>query len=369
MNRRSFVGHSVLAAASLSRFRPFMRVGSPSLRVLVLGGTGFLGPAVVEAAVELGHTVTLFNRGITNPGLFPFLEHLHGFRSPNPEDQDLSALATRRFDVVIDVWPHDPAMVAATAEYLRPRTRQYLFVSSIAAYDAREFERPGIEETAPLEPWNGPGPAYNRGKAECERRLHARYGDAVTVVRPGPIKGDRDTTPDLYTWLVRAANGGRHIAPGDGDDRVEFVDAKDVGRFLMLSIDRSLLGTYNLTGTAIRFRDFLAICRNVTRSTADFVWIPQDFLRAHGLETDQVLGIFGGNFPLWRPPDAHPGLYQVSSAKAFRAGWHTRPREETALDCLGYFRSLGERLEWTDYLTAAKEREVLAAWEQRAKTG
>jgi 2'-hydroxyisoflavone reductase len=299
--------------------------------------------------------------------LFPHCEKLRGFRSSDTGDQDLSSLARRHFDVVLDVWPNDPTTVASAAEFLRDRAGHYLYVSSIAAYDSKEFERAGIEENAPLEPWNGTGRKYNRGKAESERRLHAIFGDRITIVRPGPIKGYRDTTSDLLTWLIRAQNGGQHIAPGDGSDPVEIVDVKDVARFLMLAADQSFYGTFNLTGRPMGFREFLAACKATTHSDAQFVWIPQDFLHRQGLETDFALGLFAGNFPFWRPPGAKPGLWQVSSEKAFRAGWQTRTFQETALDCLSYFRSRDKTLDWDDYLSPDKEKQVLDAWERRSR--
>jgi len=143
---------------------------------------------------------------------------------------------------------------------------------------------------------------------------------------------------------------------------VEIVDVKDVARFLVLAISRSLCGTFNLTGTAMTFREFLDACEVVTRSDVEFVWIPQDFLHRHQLETDSALGLFAGNFPFWRPAGSNPGLFQVSSEKAFRAGWRTRAFEETALDCLISFRSRGDALDWTDYLSADKQKQVPEAW-------
>ena len=121
-------------------------------RILVLGGTLFLGPAVVDALVADGHTVTLFNRGVTNPELFPRLEKLRGFRSADPSDQDLSALAHWRSDAIVDVWPNDPEVVASAAEFLQPHSTHYLFVSSVGAYDSKEFAKTLIAEDAPLEP-------------------------------------------------------------------------------------------------------------------------------------------------------------------------------------------------------------------------
>jgi len=122
----------------------------------------------------------------------------------------LSALDRRQFDVAIDVWPNDPSTAASAAGLLKDRVQHYLYVSSIAAYDSKEFEKPGVDENAPMEPWTGSGRPYNRGKAESERRLHSIIGEKLTIVRPGPIKGNRDTTPDLFAWLARAKRRQTH---------------------------------------------------------------------------------------------------------------------------------------------------------------
>ena len=369
MDRREFISRSLtLAAASAcSSLLPSATcAGFSPKRVLILGGTFFLGPALVEATVAAGHSVTLFNRGVTNPDLFPHLEKLRGFRSSDSSDQDLGALTHRHFDAVIDVWPNDPTTVASAAEFLKDRTRHYLYVSSVAAYDSKEFARAGTTEDAPLEPWNSTARAYNRGKAESERRLHQQITSGrLTIVRPGPIKGRRDDTPDLLTWLLRAQQGGDHVAPGDGNDPVEMVDVKDVARFLVMAIDLSLYGTFNLTGKPMTFRGFLDACKAATRSDANFIWIPRQFLHEHGLEPDSVLHTFSGNFPFWRPAGESQGLYQISSEQAYRAGWRTRTFEETAFDCLNDFYSL-HVMDRPSYLSPAKEKEVLDAWKHHA---
>ena len=367
MDRREFLKHSALvtAASACSSLRPSRAWASfAPKRILVLGGTLFLGPALVDALVADGHTVTLFNRGMTNPELFPRLERLRGFRSSDVNDQDLSALSHRRFDVIVDVWPNDPDVVQSAAEFLKQRAQHYLFVSCVAAYDGKEFAKSDIGEDAPMESWNGSGRPYNRNKAESERRLHQIIGERLTIVRPGPIKGRRDDTPDLLTWLLRAQEGGEHIAPGDGRDPVELVDVKDVARFLAMAIERSLYGTFNLTGKSISFREFLDACKSATHSDAKFVWIPHQFLHEHGLEPDVVLHTFAGNFPLWRPDPSNQGLYRVSSEKAFKAGWRTRAFEETAFDCLNDFYS-GPVMDRPNFLSATKEKEVLSAWAHR----
>ena len=365
MNRRRFIRAS--AASSLG----FLLAGTSNVfartpkRVLVFGGTGFLGPAVVEALMVDGHAVTIFNRGVTNAELYPRVEKLRGFRSANPNDQDLSALSRRRFNVVIDVWPNDPDVVASAAEFMKDRMNHYLFVSSVGAYDHKFFAEPDpIVEETPLQPWDLPGRPYNRNKAESERRLHKIIGERLTIIRPGPIKGHRDDDAgDLLTWLLRAQEGGEHIGPGDGKSPVQLVDVKDVARFLALAIAQPLYGTFNTTGNSFGFRDFLEACNKATKSQATFTWIPQDFLHDYGLEPDAVLHTFVGNFPLWEPDTKYQGLYRVSSAKAFAAGWHIRPFEETALGCLSDFYSgLSQR---PNYLTAAREKEVLEAWKSR----
>ena len=335
--------------------RKFEFFASAPKRVLVLGGTNFLGPATVRAIEVSGHTVTLFNRGVTNPQLFPLLEKLRGFRSPTPDDQNLSALAGRRWDAVIDVWPSDPSTAELAARFLKDRTSHYLYVSSIAAYDSSDFTTVGLREDAALAPWNGNARSYNRGKAESERRLQSVIGERLTIVRPGPIKGDRDTTPDLYAWLRRAQDGGRHIGPGDGSDHVQIVDVKDVARFLALAIDRGLYGTFNLTGRPMTFREFIEDCRRAVRSDAEFVWVPQTFLHEHGLDPDPG---YLGKFPFWHPEPARRGFFQISSQKAFDAGWKTRDFDETALDYLEWLDEL-EGFYWSDELTPAAEKGVL----------
>ncbi len=330
-----------------------------------MGGTNFLGPALVDALIADGHAVTLFNRGVTNPELFPHLAKLRGFRSTDPADQDLTSLAHRHFDVVVDVWPNEPQMVSSAATFLKDRAQHYLYVSSIGAYDHNEFSKPDvITETSPLEPWNASGRPYNRNKAESERRLHEIVGDRLTIVRPTGIKGHRDDTPDLLTWLLRMQAGGEHIAPGDGHDLHQFVDVQDVARFLALAIARQLYGTFNLARKSMTFREYLEACNGATHSDATLTWIPQQFLHEHGLESDAALHTFAGNFPSWLPEPQYQSFYRVSSDKAFGAGWETRPFAETAFDCLSDYY-LGHLIKPSEYLSALKEKEVLDSWKHR----
>jgi 2'-hydroxyisoflavone reductase len=366
MNRRELLKSSLLlaAASQCPSFVARASAGFVPKRILVLGGTQFVGPAVVDALLAAGHTVTLLNRGVTSPELFPHVEKLRGFRSADPNDQNLSELSHRHFDVIVDVWPNDPDVVASAATLLKDRGAHYLFVSSVGAYDHREFAKAGVTEDAPMEPYDSSWRAYNRNKAESERRLHHIIGERLTVVRPGPIAGHRDGGGDLLIWLLRAQDGRPHIAPGNGSDPVEFVDVKDVAAFLATAINRSIYGTYNLAGRSISFREFLAKCSDATGSNADFVWVPQQFLHKQGLESNAVLHTFVGNFPYWEPDPGYQGLYRISSEKAFRSGWATRPFHETAFDCLNDFYSGGFNEELSP-LSALREKEVLEQWMRR----
>lgn len=339
-----------------------LRAQSASKRILVLGGTFFLGPAFVEAALADGHAVTLFNRGVTNPDLFPFVEKLRGFRSAKSDDQSLSALGRRHWDVVIDVWPHDPALAESAAMLLKDRTDHYMYVSSISAYDTKDFIEPNVTEDAALAPWDGLASPYSRGKAESERRLRSIIGDKLTIVRPGPIKGRRDDTPDMLTWLRRVRAASRVLAPGDGSDPVELVDVRDVADFLVLALEESIYGTFNLTGKPMSFRQFLDGCKSAVHSDANVVWIPEAFLEKHGLYPQN--GVDGlSNFPLWRPVSAG-NFFRISSQKAFDAGWETRPLRYTAIDYLEYIASLAA-YDFHDPLPLTRQEQVLELWHDR----
>jgi len=340
VERRSFLKNSMFVSAMMAAGGriPLVAETQPK-RILVLGGTFFLGPAFVEAALADGHTVSLFDRGVTNPELFPYVEKLRRFRSANPDDQNLSALGKRHWDAVIDVWPNDPALAESTAQLLRDRTKHYLYVSSIAAYDSKDFIQPNLTEDAPTCRWDGPEDSYCRGKAETERRLHAIVGEKLTIVRPGPIKGIRDTTPDMLGWLRRLQSEKTVIAPGDGTNSVEIVDVNDVADFLVLAIDHSILGTFNLTGRAMSLREFLNGCRSATHSDAELVWIPEFFLREQGLAPQNLANWFLP-FPYWHPQPSGGNFSRIRSEKAFNAGWQTRPFRYTAIDYLEYISSL-----------------------------
>jgi len=315
----------------------------------------------VEAAIIAGYRVTLFNRGVTNPELFPYVEHLHGFRSIEERDQGFSSLSGRTWDAAVDVWPSDPTMVGSLAEALKDRVGHYLYVSSCAVY--KSFEKVGLTEDAAVREYHGGVPDYSDGKAESERRLSRIFGQRLTIVRPCSIDGYRNDGFNLQTWLTRVQAGGQHVGPGTGTEHIQIIDAKDVGRFVVQCIERSLFGVFNVTGESMPFRAFLDACRSATSSDTEFVWIPEDFLR----EQDPDFYRF---FPLWRSNTSSQGFFQISGDKALQTGWRRRPFQETAADVLQWYRERDGRLptangpagHWMDPLPADREAEIIKRW-------
>src|SRR5207248_3201338 len=239
------------------RGRPAARGAARALRLLVLGGSGFLGRHLVEATLARGHEPTLFNRGRTNTALFAEVEKLRGDR-----DGDLAALRGREWDAVVDVHGRIPRHVATAAEALAT-IEHYTFVSSISAY--ADFSRAGIDETAPLREYDpSMGDVdmefYGARKAECERIVAEAFPAGSLILRPGLIVGPHDPTDRFTYWPRRIEAGGHVLAPGDPSDPVQFVDVRDLGDWIVHATEEELSGTYNATGEVTTFQTLLDEC-------------------------------------------------------------------------------------------------------------
>jgi 2'-hydroxyisoflavone reductase len=321
------------------------------MRLLVLGGTRFLGRAIVEAALTGGHEVTLFNRGQTNPELYPETEKIRGDRT-----QDLSALGARDWDAVVDVATFLPRVVRLSVEALRDRVGRYVYVSSVSAY-ARHSTPEEQLEGAPVEELDDPEAEdlehYGALKAVCESIVEEAFGDRALIVRPGLIVGPRDPTDRFTYWPRRIAAGGDVLAPGDPSDPVQFVDARDLGGWIVRATADGLRGTYNATGEVLAFRELLDECIRVSGSDARLTWVPSDYLLAQGVE--EWMGV-----PLWIVSPGWQAANRVPVSKAIAAGLTFRPLEETIRDTLAWE---AER-EWPRAegvgLTPERERELLA---------
>ncbi|TMM24125.1 MAG: epimerase [Actinobacteria bacterium] len=326
------------------------------MKLLVLGGTKFLGRAAVEAALARGDEVTLFNRGETNPELFPEAEKLRGDR-----DGGLSALEGREWDAVIDPSGYVPRVVRASAELLRGSVGHYVFVSSASVY--AEPYVPGFDESAPTVELENPESEdvigdYGALKAACEQVVGEVFPDASTNVRAGLIVGPHDQSGRFTYWPLRISLGGPVLAPAPPEQLVQFVDVRDLGAWLVDAAARRVAGTFNATGEPIRLDTVLAACGD-----AELVWVDEQFLLDQGIGPWMEL-------PLWVPREAAAFL-QMSVAAAVAAGLRFRPVEETARDTLAWAREVGAGLvAETTYgnagLDPAREAELLAAWLKRA---
>ena len=333
-------------------------LGGERLKILVLGGTGFLGPHLVEVMQQRGHTPTLFNRGKTRPGLFPDVEKLRGDR-----DGDLRALQGRTWDAVIDTSGYVPRVVRASAELLAPSVRQYVFVSSISVY--ADTTKPGIDESHPVATMDDPKsedvlPNYGALKALCEQAAEAAFPGRTTNIRPGLIVGPLDPTDRFSYWPVRVAQGGEVLAPGDPADPVQFIDARDLAAFIITTLERGTVGIFNVSGPGqpLGIGALLDACKTVSGSDARFTWATNEFLTAQQVAP-------WSDMPVWVPPiEDGVGMTTTSSAKAVAAGLTYRPLADTIKATLDWWTTLPPERQAKLRAGVTREREaaVLAAW-------
>ncbi len=329
------------------------------LRLLILGGTGFLGPHTVKAALARGHQMTLFNRGRTNPHLFPDLEKLRGDR-----DGDLTALEGRDWDAVIDTSGYVPRIVKMSAELLAPHVRQYVFISSISVYAAFPIE--GIDETSPVGTLEDEtveeitGGSYGPLKALCEQAAERALPGRATNIRPGLIVGEQDRSDRFTYWPARMARGGEVLAPGDGGDFIQFIDVRDLAEWIIACIENDVTGVFNATSppATLTMGEFLETCRRVSGSDATLTWADADFLAEQEVEP-------WSDMPVWVPATGdEPGFGRVSTRRAQEKGLRCRPVSETVRDTLEWFGTLPEerRNKLRAGLDPEREAAVLAAW-------
>ncbi len=337
---------------------------SSPLRILILGGTAFLGPQLVEYALARGHSVTLFNRGLTRPHLFPNLEKLRGDRQTG----DLKALEGRSWDAVIDTSGYVPRVVRASAELLAPNVGHYVFISTISVYKA--LPQPGMDESAPLATVPDPKNEdirehYGALKALSEQAAESVFPGRTTNIRPGLLVGPDDPTQRFTYWPVRVARGGEVLAPGSGEDTVQVIDIRDLALWTILTVEKRHMGTFNAVGPAspLSMKGLLQACKEASGSDATFTWADAGFL-----EQQRVRAWM--DMPVWIPGGGEmAGMTALSNARAVARGLTFRPVRDTVRDTLTWFQGLPpERqaeLQKRAGLPPEREREVLAAWHQR----
>jgi 2'-hydroxyisoflavone reductase len=319
------------------------------MRILVLGGTRFVGRAIVDAVLGRGDTVTLFNRGQTNPGLYPGVETVIGDRTT-----DLSALDGREWDAVIDVACYEPAVARLSAETFAKRAGRYVFVSTVSVYASQHTTAAQLEDAPVAQLREGMTfpESYGPNKARCERVVQEVYGDRALIGRPGLITGPYDPTDRVPYWPRRVARGGRVLAPGDPADLVQFIDVRDLAAWFADACHAGRGGVYNLTGTPIPFGMMLDLCKTATYSDAELSWIPSGVLTAAGV--DPGMGI-----PLWVAEPGYEAFSNVDSSRAVAAGLTCRPVTETLRDTLAWDLARGGPAPEKEGLSAAEEERLL----------
>ena len=319
------------------------------MRILILGGTQFLGRHAVDVALARGHHVTLFNRGQTRPDLFPDVEKLRGDR-----DGDLTALTGRDFDAVIDTSGRVPRLVAETLDALGD-VGHYTFVSTISVY--ADLSTPPTESSplaelkAPTEVWEE---AYGELKVLCENVVRERLPDAF-IPRPGLIVGPWDPTGRFTYWPTRLAAGGRVLAPLPADADTQVIDARDLAEWIVRAAEERLAGTYNAVGPIATREHVLETCRSVAGTDAELVWVDPGYLHEQGVAEWMEL-------PLWLYDEQYRGMLSVDPAPAFAAGLQARPLAETVRDTHAWALSDEAPGEFPAGLDREKERAVLDGW-------
>ena len=345
---------------------------SRSLKILILGGTGFIGPHMVHEALRRGHEISLFNRGRTNRTLFPDLELLVGDRN-----NGLDALRGRTWDAVVDNSGYVPRHVADSAQLLAPAVSHYIYVSSVSAYaamsgnltaaDYHDVDVPNLEYESPLVTMpdetveDVTSETYGPLKVLCEKAATEAMGeDRITILRPTWVAGPGDNTDRFTYWPVRVSRGGEMLVPGAPADRIQIVDVRDMANFVVDSLEQKITGIYNMVNPPGTYSmgQLMDDCLAVTATDVDLTWVDVPFIEKHGLHT-------GGELPIWAPVSGDTRSDAiVNGDRSFARGMITRPERETIRGILTWWEALPEdrRSNMRAGLSAKREAEMLAAW-------
>lgn len=326
------------------------------MNLLIIGGTRFLGRHLVESALACGHRVTLFNRGKTNPDLFPHVETISGDR-----EHDLSKLADRTWDAVMDTCGYVPRIVRLSGAALARSVGRYVFISSISVYPDSAFKKIGIDESDPVGTLEDEtveeitGETYGPLKALCEKTILDMYGEHGLVVRPGLIVGPHDPTDRFTYWPVRLARGGDVLAPEKPGVPMQIIDVRDLSEFIIKLIEAHASGIYNATGPAyeLTFGAMLETCKQIGGSDVKVRWAPVEFLKQNHVAE-------WSDMPVWVPDnEENAGFSRMDISKAVKAGLKFRPLAETVRDTLAWAGTRPAGHEWRAGLSSEREQELL----------
>lgn len=328
------------------------------MRILMIGGTRFIGKHVVEAALAAGHDITIFHRGRTGRDLFPDVEHRLGDR-----DGDLSALATGEWDATVDTCAYVPRQVHELADVLGALGGHHLLVSSVSAYASPTG--PGLTEDAPLAELDDPtveevtNETYGGLKVLCERAAVERYGQPTLLVRPTYVVGPDDYSWRFPWWVARMARGGEVLAPGPDDAPAQVIDVRDMATWMVELLETGATGAIHAASPEPVFtwrQQLTAIAAAVAPADTRLTWVDADFVHAAGLPE--------GTFPLWSGDDPDVWVMAADPAKAYATGLTPRPLADTARDTLEWIRTVEQPAGVG--LDPTREAELLAAWHARS---
>ena len=326
------------------------------MRILIIGGTAFVGRHIAQAAIDAGHDVTLFNRGQTGPALFPQAQHLIGDRNG-----DLSVLADSSWEATIDVCAYFPRQVRSLAAALAGRGGRYLFISSVSAYSPTV--PPNYDESAPLAEVADPEATqvtnenYGGLKVACEQVSTELFGPDTTIVRPTYVVGPHDRTYRFTWWVDRITRGGNVLAPGDPDDPIQVIDARDMATWIVSLLENGTPGTFHAVSPPPPFgfgQMLEAIAAEVAPPGTQFTWVAADFLLAHGID--------GAALPLWPEGEGDDAnMSRANPAAAAATGLAPRPLRATVADIATEIHADGAGRPGVG-ISAEREAELLARW-------
>ncbi len=327
------------------------------MNILVIGGTRFVGRTLVETAIGQGHSLTLFNRGKSNPDLFPDTERITGDR-----DNDIELLKGRKWDVAVDTCGYVPRIVKKSAEILKDSVNQYIFISTLNVY--ADFSKRGIDENSPLGKMEDEkvedvtGETYGPLKVLCEKVVREIYPERSTTLRCGLIVGPYDPTDRFTYWPARVQRGGEILCPSPPHMQVQFIDARDLADFILWSAEKKKFGEYNTTGPEkeLTMQEFLDRCNAQTENKASMTWVSEEFITSNEV----------GHIPMWTPKDWR-GIFEVNVTKGIRAGLKFRPIDKTITETLAWHATRPADYEMKVGLKPEKEIDLLAKWHDSEK--
>ena len=339
------------------------------MKILIIGGTKFLGRHLIKAAQAKNHEVTLFNRGKNSHEQFTNVEQIHGDRN-----FDLDKLGNQTWDAVIDTCGYLPQSVKASAEFLKDSVGQYVFISSVSAY--ADFSQPNFDEDASLAKLTAEqekkfaeidpkgeingivlGEMYGALKVLCEKEAEQAMPNRTLIIRPGLIVGEYDWTDRFSYWVMRVAKGGEILAPGNPHRFIQFIDGQDLAEWAIRVVENKAAGIFNVTGKPLEltFGKFLDEIKSATKSDAEFTWVSEEFLTAENVAPWSELPLY-----LSESDESFKGFLSANVDKALARGLSFQPISETILKTLNWRKTIETELKAG--IPVEREQELLQKW-------